>query len=166
MIFLSLYLSSLLTHNPPWCRTTVRACEIVFPRATAVYIPSLNCFILIFFSFISLLVWCFPLFYVLLVSGCCCVWASSACTHISHDYRFTDAHPGTKVWFERASDAQCEICMVDSKVLVRLHRCEEQIMTELALDLNRCCKWRCSNHVSVVLLTTRVSDKPVWTSSK
>lgn len=59
----------------------------------------------------------------------------------------TSRHKGL-VW---ASFRCCQVVFLDFDVLLRLHCYEEQIMTELALDLNRCCKWRCfsrSNHVS------------------
>lgn len=52
MIFLSLYLLLLLTHNPPWCWTTVRPCKTVKPRTVFICIFSSSFLLILVFSFI------------------------------------------------------------------------------------------------------------------
>lgn len=86
-----LYLLPPLTHNPPWCRTTVRPCEIVLPRTAEYFIFSSSCFYFIFFSLVFSFILHSADLRLLLCVKLLCMFPTFT--------GFADAHPGTKVCF-------------------------------------------------------------------
>ncbi len=145
MIFLSLYLSSLLTHNPPWCRTTVRPCDIVFPRNNCC-LSSLWTFHFDLLSFISLFVWCFPLFFTF-----CWLCVNLLCMYTHFPWLpvhwCTSRHKGLVL-------SELQMLSGGFPLLWRADDDRSSIGFGVFPDQ------------TVVLLTPRVSDKPVWTSPK